>query len=96
MSTKIKKSTLFNPQTDGQIEVVNQTLVHILRGYCTKHPKLWDEQLHYVQHAYNIAIHSLTQKSLFVKCFGYFPKSPLDFVFGKDTVECGQVDADKY
>jgi hypothetical protein len=95
MDTKLKKSTTFHPQTDGQTEVVNRTVVHILQGYCAKHPKLWDEQLHYVQHAYNRAIHSSTQKSPFETCFGYLPKSPLDFIFGKDTVECEQVDADK-
>ena len=53
MDTKIKKSTAFHPQTDGQTEVLNQTTVHLLRAYCSKHPKLWDEHLHYIQHAYN-------------------------------------------
>ena len=56
---------------------------------------LWDEQLHYVQHAYNKAIRSSTQKSPFETCFGYFPKSPLDFDFRKDTMEYGKVDVDK-
>jgi hypothetical protein len=95
MDTKLKKSTTFHPQTDRQTEVVNRIVAHLLRGYCAKHPKLWDAQLHYVQHAYNRAIHSSTQKSPFKTCFGYLPKSPLDFVFGKDSVEYGQVDADK-
>jgi hypothetical protein len=53
MDTKLKKSIYFHPQTDGQTEVVNKTVVHLLRGYCSKHPKLWDEHLHYIQHAYN-------------------------------------------
>ena len=45
---------------------------------------------------YNIPTTELyTQKSAFETCFGYLPKSLLDFVFGKDTVKCGQVDADK-
>lgn len=53
MDTKLKRSMTFHPQTDGQIEVVNRTVVHLLRGYCGKHPKLWDEHLPYVQHSYN-------------------------------------------
>jgi hypothetical protein len=43
MDTKLKRSTTFHPQTDGQTKVVNQTVVLLLRGYCSKHPKLWDE-----------------------------------------------------
>ena len=92
MDKKLKKSIPFNPQINGKNEVVNQTIVHLLQGYCAKHPKLWDEQLH----SYNKAMHSSSQKSPFETCFGYFPKSPLDFLFGKDTVECGQVDVDKF
>jgi len=46
MDTKLKKSTTFHTQIDGQIEMVNKTIIHLLRGYCSKHPKLWDEQLH--------------------------------------------------
>jgi hypothetical protein len=95
MDTKLKKSIAFHPQTDGQTEVVNRTMVHFLRGYCSKHPKLWDEQLHYVQHAYNHAMHSSTQRYPFETCLGYFPKSPMDFSFREVSKEDGQDDVDK-
>ena len=51
MDTKLKRSTAFHPHTDGQTDVVNRIVVHLLRGYCNKQPKLWDEQIQYVQHA---------------------------------------------
>ena len=86
MDTKLKKSCAFHPQTDGQTKVVNRIVVHLLRGYCGKYPKRWDEQLHYIQHAYNRAIHSSTKRSPFETCFGYLPKSPLDFIFDKDSI----------
>ena len=34
MDTKLKKSISFHPQIDDKTEVVNRTIVHILRGYC--------------------------------------------------------------
>ena len=58
MDTKLTKSTAFHPQTDGQTEVVNRMIVHILRMYNSKHPRTWDESLPYIQHSYNRALHS--------------------------------------
>ena len=73
MDTKLKKSTKFYLQTDGQTEVVNRTFIHILKGYCNKHPKFWDEQLRYIQHAYIWAKHSSTNTLPFEACFCYLP-----------------------
>ena len=39
----INKSTTFHPQIYGQTKMVNRNVVDILRGYCGKHPKPWDE-----------------------------------------------------
>ena len=70
-------------------------MIQLLKGYCSKHPKLWDEHLCYVKHAYNRAKHSSTQKSLFETYFGFIPRSPLDFVFEKDIAVVGHGDVDK-
>ena len=43
MDTKLKKSTTFHPQIDGQTEVVNTEVIHLPGGYSSKHPKLWGE-----------------------------------------------------
>jgi len=95
MDTKLKKSTTFHPQIDGQTEVVNMTVIHLLRGYCSKHPKLWDEQFHCIHHAYNREKHSSTNTSPFEAYFGYFIRSPLDFIFEKDVAIDGHSDFDK-
>ena len=58
LNTKLTKSTNFHPQTDGQTEVVNGMIVHIMRMYNSKHPRTWDESLPYVQNSYNQALHS--------------------------------------
>ena len=60
------------------------TVVHLLLRYCGKHPKLWDGNLHYIQHAYNRSKHSSMQVSPFEAYLVYFSKSPLDFIFDKD------------
>jgi len=48
-----------------------------------------------VQHAYNRAKHYSTQRSPFETCFGFTPRSPLDFVFGKDTMVDRHSDVNK-
>jgi hypothetical protein len=48
LDTKLNKSMAFHPQTDGQTEVVNRMILHILRMYNYKHPHTWDESLPYV------------------------------------------------
>jgi hypothetical protein len=53
LDTKITKSTTFHTQIDGQTEVLNQIIVHILRMYNSKNPHTWDESLPYVQYNYN-------------------------------------------
>jgi len=93
MDTGLKKSIAFPLQTDGQIEVVNRTMIQFLKGYFSKHPKLLDEHLCYVQHAFNRDKHFATRR--FEPCFGFTPRSPLDFVFGKDIVVDGHSDVEK-
>ena len=78
MDTKLTKSTAFHPQTNGQTEVVNRMIVHILRMYNSKHPRTWDESLPYVQHSYNRALHSSIGHSPFQVGLGFQPLCPID------------------
>jgi hypothetical protein len=59
------------------------TLVRLLRGYNKKHLNTWDENFMYIQHFYNREVHTSSGKSPFETCFGFFPPSPLDVVYGK-------------
>jgi hypothetical protein len=78
MDTNLTKSMAVHPQTDGQIEVVNRMIVHILRMYNSKHPRTWDESLPYVHHSYNRALHSSTGHSPFQVGLGFQPLGPID------------------
>jgi hypothetical protein len=78
LDTKLTKSTAFHPQTNDQIEVVNQMIVHILHMYNSKNLHTWDESLPYVQHSYNRALHSSTDHSPFQVGLGLQPLGPID------------------
>jgi hypothetical protein len=87
LETKLTKSTAFHPQTDGQIEVVNHMIVHILCMYNFKNPRTWDESLPYVQHIYNKALHSSTDHSPFQVGLGFQPLGPIDVALPLATTQ---------
>ena len=80
-------SITFHLQVDRQTEVVNNTVVQLLKGYCSQHPMSWNDQLPYVQPMYNQVIYSFTQNSPVDTCLGYLPNIPLDFLYGKGGKE---------
>lgn len=57
LDTKLTKSTPFHPQTNGQTEVVNRMIMHILHMYNSKHRCTWYEILPYVMQNYNGSLH---------------------------------------
>ena len=78
LDTNLTKSIAFHPQTDGQTQVVNRMIVHILRTYNSKHPCTWDESLPYVQHSCNRALHNSTDHSPFQLGLGFQPLCLVD------------------
>ena len=77
MSVKLKHSTSYHPETDGQSERVNQVLEHYLRPYLDKHQNTWVSLLPFAEMAYNNARHESTGKSPFVANFGLAPRFTL-------------------
>jgi transposase InsO family protein len=56
----IKKvfTTAYHPQTNGQVERYNRTLVEALRAYVSRRQDDWDEYTSAVTYAYNCRVHS--------------------------------------
>jgi hypothetical protein len=78
LDTKLTKSTTFPPQIDGQTEVINRMIMHILHMYSSMHPCTWDDILPCVQHSYNRAWHSSTAHNPFHGGLGFQPLDPID------------------
>jgi len=80
LGTKLLYSTTCHPQTDGQTEVVNRTLIQLLRVIIQKNLKNWEDCLPFIEFAYNRSVHSTTDYSPFEIVYGFNPLTPLDLI----------------
>ena len=54
-------TTTYHPQTNGQVERFNRTLLSSLRHYIADHPQEWDLYTDALVYAYNTQVHSSTK-----------------------------------
>ena len=81
MGTKLKFSTAFHPQTDGQTEIVNRTLGNLLRCLVRKNLKTWDLILPMAEFAYNGSVNRTTGHSPFEIVTGFKSSQPINLIF---------------
>ncbi|MCO5558553.1 hypothetical protein L7F22_012138 [Adiantum nelumboides] len=65
MGTTLKFSLSFHPQTDGQSEEENSTILDLLKCYVSECKAKWKQYLPLVEYAYNNTMHSSIDKALF-------------------------------
>ena len=70
LGSKIDFSSAFHPESNGQSEATNSTIMDLLRAYTIDRPSNWDEHLHILQFAYNNTPHSATGKAPFQVVYG--------------------------
>jgi len=70
-------TTAYHPQTNGQTERMNRTLLQMLRKYCSDYPELWDEYLDALFLAYNNSSDTPDGYSPYYIVFGRHPDLPL-------------------
>jgi hypothetical protein len=74
--TRLKMSTAYHPQTDGQTERSNRTLEDILRHYVSAKQDDWDEHLTSAEIAVNSSIQSSTGFTPYYLNYGENPVFP--------------------
>ena len=70
LGIKTKLSTVFHPQTDGQMEHMNQELEQYLRFFIEHRQKDWLEWLASAEFAVNNKAHTATKVSPFIANYG--------------------------
>ena len=63
MGTNVKFSTAYHPQTQGQVERVNQILEDMLRACVISFGMKWEECLQYAEFSYNNSYQASLQAS---------------------------------
>ena len=76
MATKMKMSTKYHPQTDGQTENANGVMKDTLRHFVGPYQQEWEELLPMVEFAMNNAYNSTIQTTPFMLTYGQDPDDP--------------------
>ena len=81
VGTNFTPSTIYHPQTGGQIEKVNQWLEGYLRNYVSGKQKAWIKWLHLGDLCYNTTFHMSIGMSPFKALYGYYASTFIDHIF---------------
>ncbi|GJP70425.1 hypothetical protein CLOP_g1368, partial [Closterium sp. NIES-67] len=76
LGTKLKMSSAFHPQMDGQTERTNRTLEQMLRSFIGPTQDNWDDLLPVVEFAVNNSVHEGTHEKPFILNCGRHPTTP--------------------
>ena len=76
LGTKLAMSSAHHPQTDGQTERANRTLLQGLRTYTNEHHNDWDQHLPMLELAYNNTVNASTGHTPFFLNHGTHPRLP--------------------
>lgn len=85
--TKLRMSTAYHPETDGQTEVFNRVLEQYLRAFVHKQPNQWYDYLALAEWSYNTSVHSSTGFSPFEITFGKPPPNLPNYILGSSPIE---------
>ena len=84
---KLRMSTAFHPQTDGQSEVVNKVIAMYLRCVTGDRPRAWVDWLAWAEYCYNTSFHTALRATPFEVVYGRAPPSILPYKPGSASTE---------
>ena len=84
---KLRMSTAFHPETDGQSEVVNEVIVMYLRCVTDDRPRAWVDWLAWVEYCYNTSFHTALRATPFEVVYGRPPPPLLPYTPGTARTE---------
>ncbi|WVZ90039.1 hypothetical protein U9M48_036372 [Paspalum notatum var. saurae] len=87
LDTKLRFSTAYHPQTDGQTERTNQILEDMLKACAIQYGTSRDKCLPYAEFSYNNSYQASLKKSPFEALYGKRCRTPIKQVFGPDIVQ---------
>ena len=79
MGTHLSFSTAFHPQSQGQVERVNQVLEDMLRACVISFGKKWEESLPYAEFSYNNGYQASLKMAPFEVLYGRKCRTPLNW-----------------
>ncbi|KAK7264749.1 hypothetical protein RJT34_32359 [Clitoria ternatea] len=77
MGTRLRLSSAYHPQTDGQSERTIQSLEDLLRACVLEHKGSWNQFLPYVEFTYNNSFHASIGMAPFEALYGRKCRTPL-------------------
>ncbi|WVZ16861.1 hypothetical protein V8G54_009843 [Vigna mungo] len=85
--TRLRMSTSYHPETDGQTEVFNRVLEQYLRSFVHSNPSQWSKYLPLAEWSYNTSTHSSTGYSPFHIIYDKPAPSIPHYLLGSSSVE---------
>jgi len=84
--TKLRLSSSYHPQTDGQTEVANRIIEQYLRAFVHRKPASWGQFLLWAEWSYNTSCHSDTGVTPFEIIYGRKPLAIPEYLGGAAAV----------